>query len=103
MVKVSVLYPNQIDATFDMTYYMDRHIPMVKDRLAAALRSASVDLGLGGGQPGTPPAFLVMAHLHFDSVDAFQQAFAPHAAEIVGDIPNYTNLQPTIQISDVKL
>jgi uncharacterized protein (TIGR02118 family) len=39
----------------------------------------------------------------FDSVDAFQAAFEPHAQSIMGDIPNYTNLQPTIQVSDVKL
>jgi hypothetical protein len=27
----------------------------------------------------------------------------PHAAEIKSDIPNYTNTQPTIQVSEVKL
>ena len=30
-----------------------------------------------------------MGHLLFDSVEAFQEAFAPHAQAIVGDIPNY--------------
>ena len=44
-----------------------------------------------------------MGHLLFDSVEAFLQAFAPHADAIVGDITNYTNTQPTIQISEVKL
>jgi uncharacterized protein (TIGR02118 family) len=39
----------------------------------------------------------------FDSTDAFQTAFAPHAQAILADIPNYTNTQPTIQISEVKL
>jgi uncharacterized protein (TIGR02118 family) len=52
---------------------------------------------------GSPPAFLAMGHLSFESVQAFQSAFEPHAAEITGDIPNYTNTQPTIQISEVKL
>lgn len=102
MVKVSVLYPNAVDAKFDMSYYMDRHIPMVQEKLGAALKGASVAQGLGGGQPGTPPAFLVLCDLQFDSVDAFQQAFGPHAATIVADIPNYTNIQPTIQISELK-
>jgi hypothetical protein len=27
----------------------------------------------------------------------------PHTEVIVGDIPNYTDTQPTIQISEVKL
>ena len=26
----------------------------------------------------------------------------PHAKEIMGDIPNFTKIQPTIQISEVK-
>jgi hypothetical protein len=36
-------------------------------------------------------------------VPAFQQAFAPHVAEIMGDIPNYTNTTPVLQISEVTL
>jgi uncharacterized protein (TIGR02118 family) len=46
---------------------------------------------------------MAMGHLLFDSVEAFQQSFGPHAETIVGDIPNYTNTQPTIQLSEVKL
>lgn len=37
----------------------------------------------------------------FPSIEAFQAAFAPHAKEIMGDIPNYTNVQPVIQINEV--
>jgi hypothetical protein len=36
-------------------------------------------------------------------VPAFQAAFAPHSKEIMGDIPNYTNLQPIIQVSEIKM
>ena len=39
----------------------------------------------------------------FQSTDAFQTAFAPHAQSILADIPNYTNTQPTIQVSEVRL
>jgi uncharacterized protein (TIGR02118 family) len=44
-----------------------------------------------------------MGHLYFDSAEAFQAAFAPHAQAIMADIPNYTNIQPAIQISEVKM
>ena len=103
MVKVSVFYPKTADSRFDMSYYLTKHIPMVQQKLGAALRGTSVEEGLAGGEPGTPPAYAAMGHLLFDSVDAFLQAFGPHAAAIIGDIPNYTNTQPTIQVSDVKL
>lgn len=103
MIKVSVLYPNQAGSRFDMAYYLNKHIPMVQQKLGAALKGTSVEQGLGGAQPGSPPAYVAMGHLLFDSVETFQQSFGPHSEAIVGDIPNYTNAQPTIQVSEVKL
>ena len=103
MIKVSVLYPNTAGSRFDMPYYLNKHIPMVQEKLGAALKGTSVEQGLGGVQPGSAPAYMAMGHLLFDSTEAFQQSFGPHSAAIVGDIPNYTNSQPTIQVSEVKL
>ena len=103
MIKVSVLYPNAAGSKFDTSYYFDRHVPMVQEKLGAAVRGISVEQGLGGAQPGSPAAYVMMFHLLFDSVEAFQQSFGPHSEAIVGDIANYTNAQPTIQISEVKL
>jgi hypothetical protein len=31
----------------------------------------------------------------------FQGAFGPHAEEIMGDVPNFTNIEPMIQISEI--
>lgn len=86
-----------------MPYYLTKHMPMVQQKLGAALKGSAVEEGLGGMQPGSQPAYLAMGHLLFDSVEAFQQSFAPHSEAIVGDIPNYTNTQPTIQVSEVKM
>ena len=44
-----------------------------------------------------------MGHLYFESVPAFEAAFTPHAAAIMADIVNYTNVRPVIQISEVKM
>lgn len=101
MIRVSVLYPNEDGAKFDHDYYANTHIPMVRAKLEpGGLKKAEVDKGLAGGDGGTPP-FVAAAYLFFDSVDAFQGAFGAHAEEIMGDIPNYTNLQPQVQISEV--
>jgi uncharacterized protein (TIGR02118 family) len=86
-----------------MDYYLTRHMPMVKQKLGAACKSMAVEQGIAGGAPGAPAAYVAMVHLYFDSAEAFQAAFGPHAAEILGDIPNYTNTQPTVQISEVKM
>jgi uncharacterized protein (TIGR02118 family) len=44
-----------------------------------------------------------MGHLLFDSPEAFQTSFGPHAGAIMEDIPTYTNSEPTVQIGEVKL
>jgi uncharacterized protein (TIGR02118 family) len=103
MVRVSVMYPNTTGVHFDMTYYMDRHMPMVGKLLGGALKSMNVDEGLAGGAPGAPAPYVAMCHLFFDSVGAFQVAFDEHSPTILADIPNYTNAAPTVQISQVKL
>jgi uncharacterized protein (TIGR02118 family) len=102
MIKVSVMYPNNEGSTFDMTYYCKTHIPMVRQKLGAALKGVAVEQGIGGEEPGSPAPYLALGHLLFESVEAFRTSFGPHAQQFEDDIPNYTNTQPTIQISEVK-
>jgi uncharacterized protein (TIGR02118 family) len=102
MITVNVLYPNKDGAKFDMSYYLTSHIPMVKRVLGSALKGVVVEQGLGGAAPGSKAEYSTLCHLRFDSVDAFQKAFGPHAADIQKDIANYSSVQPVIQISDVK-
>ena len=60
-----------------------------------------MDKGIAGGEPGTPATYVGMCHIFCDSVDDFQAGFGPHAGEILGDIQNYTDLSPVLQISEV--
>jgi uncharacterized protein (TIGR02118 family) len=103
MIKVGIFYPNTAGSKFDMKYYMEKHISMVRQKLAPALKKVEVEQGVGGGAPGSPITYRVMCHLWFDSVDAFQSAFAAHAAHLMGDVANYTDIQPVVQISEVKI
>ena len=103
MIKVSVLYPNEEGKKFDMAYYLDKHIPMVQQMLKDALKGGAVDQGLSGAAPETAPTYRVMTHLLFDSVEAFQGAFGPHAEAIMADVANYTDIRPVTQISEVKI
>jgi uncharacterized protein (TIGR02118 family) len=103
MIKVSVLYPAGDNATFNMDYYCKRHMPLVQDRLGAACKRIAVEKGLSGGAPDSAPSYIAMGHLYFDSLAEFQAAFTPHASELLGDVPNYTNTKPVIQISDVVI
>lgn len=101
MIKVSVMYANTPGARFDHEYYANKHMPLVKRKLGKACKSYTVDKGLAGGAPGAPATYVAMCHIFCDSVEAFQAAFEPNAKEIMADIPNYTDLPPQIQISEV--
>ena len=103
MIKVSVLYPKTESSSFDMDYYCNSHIPMVRELVGAALKNVAVEGGLGGGAPDSPPPYAAMGHLYFDSIEDFQSSFGPHAAAIMADIPNYTDVAPVVQVSDVRI
>ncbi len=103
MIRVGVFYPNTPGAKFDMNYYLEKHIPMVKQKMGPALKHVGVEQGVAGGEPGAPITYAVICHLSFDSLDAFQSTFGPHAPAILGDVPNYTDIQPVVQISEVKM
>ncbi len=103
MIKVSVLYPNAEGCRFDMDYYCSSHMPMVRDKLGTALKGLAVDRGVAGGTPGSAPTYVACGHLFFESVDAFLAAFGPNAKAILGDIPNYTDIQPVTQVSEILL
>lgn len=103
MIKVSIFYPHTANASFDINYYVTKHMPMVRDKLGSACKGMAIDQGVGGGAPGTPPTYVAIGHFLCESVQAFQAAFGPHAKEIMADIPNYTKSQPIVQFSEVKL
>ena len=103
MIKVHILYPNTAGLRFDMGYYVDRHMPMVQARIGAACTGFTVDAGMAGGAPGQTAPFVAIGALLVTSVEAFGAAMGQHGAEIMGDISNYTDAQPVIQISEVKV
>jgi uncharacterized protein (TIGR02118 family) len=103
MIKVTVFYPNREGGKFDMDYYCSSHMPMVREKLGSVCKGVAVEQGLSGAAPGSRPAFIAMGHLYFDSLDAFQSAFAPHAPTFMADVRNYTDIEPQIQISEVKM
>jgi uncharacterized protein (TIGR02118 family) len=103
MIRVSVLYPAGDGRTFNMDYYLKTHIPLFRNRMGAAMKDIRVEQGVNGLAPGSAAPFVAMVHATFDSAESFQAVFLPHAAEIQGDVPNYTNIQPMLQISEVKV
>jgi uncharacterized protein (TIGR02118 family) len=97
MQRVTVVYPNKTDAKFDFDYYMKKHIPLV-----AGLVGAKIEVRRGiSSATGSTAAFVCIGTIPIDSVAAFQAILAQHGAEILADIPNYTNIEPIIQYDEI--
>lgn len=102
MVKLSVFYPNEEGKKFDKDYYLDVHMPLSIKLQGDAVKHAEVDFGFSGGSPGSKPPYVAVCNFLYDSFEAFQQAFMPHAEALMNDIPNYTDIKTVIQFSEVK-
>ncbi len=101
MIRISVMYPNT-DGKFDVGYYAGKHMDMVRERLQPmGLQRAEVDKGISGLEPGSDAPFVAIGHLYFNSMEDFQKAFGAHAQEIMADTPNYTDIQPQFQFSEI--
>lgn len=105
MIRISILYPNKPDGRFDFAYYVETHMPISIKHLSAhpGFRGVSVEKGLGGAAPGAEAAYMAVCHFLFDSVEDFMEAFSAHAAELQGDMPNYTDIEPVIQFNEVLI
>ena len=101
MIKVSVIYPDKAGAKFDHAYYRARHLPLIKSRMGEGLKYYAIDKGLSDAAGKTPGTYVAMCHLLCDSMEAYRSSFGPHAKEINGDIRNFTDIAPIVQISEV--
>ena len=105
MTKISILYPNKKGSRFDIHYYTGTHMPLSIELLRThpGFKGVSVERGLSGSEPGTDATYVAMCHFLFDSIGDFMAAFMPHAARLQGDMPNYTDIKPVIQFSEVLI
>lgn len=103
MIKVNIIYPNKEGSHFDWDYYLNRHMPRAIEKLGSGVKGVSVEQGLGGTRPDAPAEYVALCHYTFESVDDFLNAFMPVGEELQADMRNYTNIEPIIQFSEVRM
>jgi uncharacterized protein (TIGR02118 family) len=101
MILVTVMYPAGAQTSFDVDYYLQKHMPLVRERWTPhGLKSAQALRGLAKAD-GSPADYQVMALLTFGSLEDFRAAGKAHGAEIFADIPKFTNTQAVVQINEI--
>ena len=102
MIKVSVYFPNESDKKFDLDYFTNQHMAMVHQRLdSGGLVRSEVEKGVSDADPSAPPRFVAVGILYFETLEQVHEGFKTHGREIMGDLPNYTDIQPQFLISEV--
>ena len=102
MFKVTILYPNGDDKTFDMNYYVKKHMPMVAGFLGSNLKFYEIDRGLSGRTATDKIPFLAIGYFYVTDVAEYNKAITQNRDAIISDFKNYTNVQPVIQISQIE-
>ncbi len=97
---VMVMYQIGPNNRFDLQYYMQKHIPLVRTLWGSVgLTRLQVLKGLAA-PTGEPAAFAYVAVLDFESLDAFKAAAEAHGNDVMRDIANFTDVQPTLQFNE---
>jgi len=105
MFNIASIYPRVEGGHFDFDYYLKKHMPRSIELLSAAqgFKGVSVERGIELSEQGISSAYVAMCHYYFATLDDFMAAFMPHAEELQGDIVNYTNIEPILQINAVEI
>lgn len=102
LFKVTILYPNGEGKTFDMGYYETKHMPMVAGYLGKNLQFYEIDKGLSGRTPEDMIPYLAVGYFYIKDIAEYNKAIGQNRDAIINDFKNYTNIQPIIQISEIK-
>lgn len=100
MIKLSTIYPNTPGKKFDMDYFCEKHMVMVKSLMGKACKGISVEEGITGLY-NSP--YIAIGSFLFDSGESLLNTVVPLVKEIALDIPNFTDITPQIQASIVKI
>lgn len=100
--KVAILYASGEGKTFDMDYYEKKHMPMVAGFLGKNLKFFEIDQGIAGRTSNEKAPFVAIGYFYIADVAEYNKAIAQNRDAIINDFKNYTNIQPVVQISEIK-
>ncbi len=98
MIRCSMSYPRTAGKKFDLEYYKNHHMPLVKNLLPPV--KVEIDAGIPNYQ-GEPSPYFAIGHMIFESMEQLVANYGAATQELHADIPNYTDIEPVIQISEI--
>lgn len=103
MYKIAILYPSGEGKTFDLNYYEAKHMPLMAGILGKNLKFYEIDKGLSGRTAQDPLPYVTIGYFYIRDLAAYQKAISDNLPAIMEDIKKYTNIQPMVQISEIRV
>lgn len=97
---ITVLYPNQDGVRFDFDYYKNHHATLIMKLYGRAIAKYELRKGLSGPDGGKP-TYVATVNFWIGDQKLFDEAQTKHTEALIADVPNFTNVQPTIQFDEV--
>lgn len=103
MVKITGNYRWFDGASFDHSYYQREHMRITRELLLPlGLQRLESDHTLSA-TPLKAGQVVASSNAYFASLAEAQAALAKTGAQLVADVPNYTNIKPELHISEVAM
>lgn len=100
MFKVNVFYPNTPGSHFDLEYYAQHHMQLVRDLLTEE-GLVKTEVNRGVSSPNQPAPYHCVGSLYFRTGEGFERGIAKHSKVLRGDIVNFTDVTPIRQLSEI--
>ncbi|WP_428229027.1 EthD family reductase [Flavobacterium sp.] len=104
MIKVTIFYPIKKGDWFDVSYYLEKHMPLSKSIFADVLKGIAIEeniVDLGVNEEVI--SYQIIGHLFFERVEDFYTSFLPNKEILFEDALQYTNVSAILQISKVLI
>ena len=98
MAILYVTYPGQAGTRFDRAYYVDVHLPLVRNAWNRHGLEGAAAFFPPGGDPDGGDGTIAVCICRFRDEAALRAALAsPHSGPVMADVPRFTDATPSQQ------
>jgi uncharacterized protein (TIGR02118 family) len=99
---LTFLYPNEANATYDIEYYKNVHMPLMQKHWTKyGLKRWSISKFLPNAD-GSPLPYVFYGVVELESAEQLRAAFADAAGEeMANDVKNYTSVKPVMLVGEL--
>jgi uncharacterized protein (TIGR02118 family) len=101
MITYSVFYPYKDDTYFNMDYYCNNHLGIIKRCFGEKCKGIIVVKG--EENDNKEPRYTCICHIFVNDKKEFTEIMEKARPELLADVKNYTNIIPTSKIFEVSM